>query len=65
MAEAGFEGIETYVTRSQKRVAQYIATLPILNLCELFDRSPGEGVSWRWWEQGGLYLEGAKKRATE
>ena len=32
MSEAGFEDIRTYVTRSQNKVAKYIATQPILDL---------------------------------
>ena len=46
MVESGFEGIGTYVTRRQNTVAQYIATQPILNLCEWYARRPeGVGVS--------------------
>ena len=62
MAEAGFEGIGTYITRRQNMVAQYIATQPILDLCEQSTRRPGARVSWRWWELDGIYLEEAKKR---
>ena len=36
-----------------------------MDLCERSARRPGGWVSWRWWEQDGLYLEGAKKRATD
>ena len=64
MVEAGFEGIGTYVTRRQNTAAQYIATRPILDLCERSARRPGAWVSRRWWEQDGLDLEGAKKRAA-
>ena len=56
MVESGFEGIGTYITRRQNTVAQYIATQPILDLCERSARRPGARVSWRWWEQDGLYL---------
>ena len=63
MAEAGFEGIGTYITRRQNMVAQYIATWPIMDLCERSAWRPGARVSWRWWDQDGLNLEGAKKRA--
>ena len=38
---------------------------PILDLCEQFTRRPGAKVSQRWWEQAGIDLEGAKKRAAE
>ena len=61
--EAGFEEIGTYITRRQKTVAQYIATRPILDLCERSAWRSGARVSRRWWEQDGLYLEGSKKRA--
>ena len=45
-------------------VAQYIATRPILDLCERFLQRPGAWVYRRWWEQEGLDLEGLKERAT-
>ena len=50
--------------RRQNTVAQYIATRPILDLCERSVLRPGVRVSWRWWEQDGLDLEGVKKRAA-
>ena len=53
------------VTRSQNTVAQYIATLPILELCERATRRPGARVSQRWCEQAGIDLEGANKQAAE
>ena len=46
-------------------VTQYIVTRPILDLCEPATWRPGARVSWRWWEQARLDLEGAKKRAAE
>ena len=46
-------------------VAQYIATRPILDLCELSDLRRGASVSRRWWEEAGIDLEGAKKRDTD
>ena len=33
----------------------------IMDLCEQSERRPGARVSRRWWEQDGLYLEGANK----
>ena len=65
MGEAGFEGIRKSVTRRQKTVAQYIATQPIMELCKRATPRPGARVSWRWWEQTGIDLEEAKKRAAE
>ena len=43
MVEVGFEGIGTYVTGRQNTVAQYIATQPILDLC---DRSAWRLGAW-------------------
>ena len=54
MAEAGFEGIGTYVTRSKNIVAQYIEKRPILDLYERFARRMGAWVSRRWWEHDSL-----------
>ena len=64
MLEAGFEGIGTYITRRQNMVAQYIATRPIMDHCEWSAWRPEARVSWRWWEQDGLDLEGANNRAV-
>ena len=64
MVEAGFEGIRKYVTGRQNTVAQYIATQPILDLCDRSAQRPGAWVYRRWWKHDGLYLEGAKKRAA-
>ena len=63
--EAGFEGIRKSFTSSQNTVTQYIATRPILDLCERATQRPGAKVSRRWWEQAGIDLEGANKRAAE
>ena len=64
MTESGFKGIRTYITRRQNTVAQYIATRPIMDLYERSTRRPGAWVSQKWWEQDGLDVEGAKKRAA-
>ena len=47
MGEAGFKGIRNSVTRSQNTIAQYIATQPVLDLCERYTRRPGARVSQR------------------
>ena len=62
---AGFEGIIKSVTRRQNTVAQYIATQPIMDICEQATRRPGARVSRHWWEKSSIDLEGAKKRAAE
>ena len=59
--EAGMVGIRTSIIRRQNTVAQYIATRPILYLCKQATRRPGARVSRWWWEQTGIYLEGAQK----
>ena len=64
MVEAGFEGIGKYITRRQNTFAHYIDTRPIMDRCERSAWRPGARVSWRWWEQDGLDLEGAKKRVA-
>ena len=64
MVETVFEGIEKYIMRRENTVAQYIATQPILDLCEQSARRPRARVSQRWWEQEGLDLEGVKKRSA-
>ena len=58
MAEAGLHKVETYVSRHQNTVAQYIATRSIMDLCLAEKRRLGTRVAMRWWEQEGLDLEG-------
>ena len=65
MGEVGFEEMRNSVTRRQNNVAQYIATQPILDLCERDTQRPGVRVSWQWWEHAVIDLEVAKKRAVE
>ena len=65
MGEAGFKGIRKSFTRTQNTVVQYIATQPILDLCERSTRRPGARVSWWWWDQAAINLEGSNKRTTE
>ena len=62
--EAGSEEIGVYIQKMQNMVAQYIATQPILDLCEQAVQRPAAWVSWRWWDQEGLKLGGARERAT-
>ena len=61
MVEAGFKGTGKYITRSQNTVAQYISTRTILYLCERSSWRTRARVSQQWWEQAGIYLEGARK----
>ena len=65
MREAGVVEIRKSITRRQNMVAQYIATLPILDLCEWTTQRVGVRVSWQWWEQKDIDLETAKERMAE
>ena len=56
-------GIRTSILRRQNTVAQFIATRPILDLCEKATWRPDARVSWRWWEQTGIELKGAQEKA--
>ena len=49
VAEAGLEEVDTYVIRLQKKIAQYISTHPIMDLCLETYRNPGSRVSKRCW----------------
>ena len=65
MREAGFDGIRKAVTRMQNMVAQYIATRPILDICERATQRDGARVSRRGWYQEGINLKAAKEKAAE
>ena len=65
MVEVVFEGIRKSITRRQNTVAQYIVKRSILDFCERSTRRPGARVSWRWYGQAGIELEGGKKRTAE
>ena len=65
MAEAGLQELETYVSRHQNTVAQYIATTTIIDLCLAAKCRPGARVEIWWWEQEGLDLEGKRTAARE
>ena len=64
MQEAGFIEIRESITRRQNMVAQYIATRPILDLCERITQRAGARVYRRWWEKKGINLKTAKERSA-
>ena len=64
MKEAGMVGIRISILRRHNKVAQYIATRPILDLCEQANRRPSARVYRRWWEQTGIDLKGAREKAA-
>ena len=63
--EAGLTDIRTSIQRRQNTVAQYIATRPLLDLCEGARPREGARVTLRWWEQSGIDWEKAKAKGTE
>ena len=56
--------IRTLILRRQNKVAQFIATRPILGLCEVTERRPGTRVPKRWWEQTGIDWKAAREAAA-
>ena len=54
MKEAGFTDVRTSINRSQNMVTQYIATRPLLDLCEETTQRGRVMVSMRWWDQKGI-----------
>ena len=65
MKEAGFKDIKTSINAGQNTVVQYIATRPLLDLCEGNKQIGGERVAMRWWDQKGIDWEKAKARGAE
>ena len=65
MEEAGLTDIRTSIHRRQNTVAQYIATRPLLDLCEGARPREGARVTLRWWEKSGIYWGKAKAKGTE
>ena len=45
MSEAGLKEVDTYVSQHQNTVAQYIATMPIMDLCLAAKQRPGPKVT--------------------
>ena len=43
---------------------QFIATRPILGLCEVAERRPGTQVPRRWWDQTGIDWKAAREKAA-
>ena len=52
--DAGIVRSRTSVLRRHNTVAQFVATRPILALCEGSERQGGTRVPQRWWEQTGI-----------
>ena len=65
MKEAGLTEVGKLITNRQNTVAQYIATRPLLELCEGASAREGTRVPLRWWNQKGIDWETAKARGEE
>ena len=63
IAEAGLWELETYVSRRQNTVVQFIATGTIMDLYLEAERRPGSRVEKRWWGKYRLDLEGMRTAA--
>ena len=63
--EAGLTDVRTSINRRQNTVAQYIATRPLLDLCEGVKQREGARVTLRWWDQLSIDWEKAKAKETE
>ena len=61
--DAGIVRVRTSVLRRQNTVAQFVATRPILALCEGSERRGGTRVPQRWWEQTGIDWRLARERS--
>ena len=64
LKEAGVVRVRTSILRRQNMVAQFIATRPILGLCEVAERRRGTRVPRRWWEQTGIDWKSAREKAA-
>ena len=50
MTEARLKEVETYISCRQNKVAHFIATRPIMDLCLAAERRLGSRVEKWWWE---------------
>ena len=62
LKEAGVVRARISVLRRQNTVAQFIATRPILGLCEVAERRRGTHVPQRWWDQSGIDCKLAREK---
>ena len=65
MREAGLTDIRKSIENRQNTVAQYIATRPLLDLCEGARAREGAKVPMRWWNQADIDWETAKSKGVE
>ena len=65
MREAGLTEIGKSIANRQNTVAQYIATRPLLDLCEGARAREGARVPMRWWNQAKIDWEAEKSKGVE
>ena len=65
MREAGLTEIRKSIANRQNTVTQYIATRPLLDLCEGDRAREGTRVPMRWWNQGEIDRKTAKSKGVE
>ena len=56
--------MEEYSWLQQNTVAQYIATLSLLDLCEESESAPGKRVWMPWWEKAVINLTRGREAAA-
>ena len=59
---AGVVRARTSVLQRQNTVAEFIATRPILGICEVAERRLGTQVPQRWWEEPGIDWKLAREK---
>ena len=64
LKEAVVMRIRTSILRRHNTVAQFIATRPILGMCEVTERRQGTRLPRRWWEQTGIDWKAAMEAAA-
>ena len=65
MREAGLTDIRKSIANRQNTVVQYIATRPLLDLCEGSRAREGAKVPMRWWNQADIDWETEKDKGVE
>ena len=65
MQEAGLTDIRKSIANRQNTVVKYIATRPLLDLCEGARAREGARVPMRWWNQAEIDWETAKSKVGE
>ena len=63
--EAGFTDVRMSINRRQNTVGQYIATRPLLYLCEGATQRGEARVPMRWWDQKGIDWEKEKETGED